>query len=152
MTELAYSSDFCDKLRGNVEKKIEKLQMILKEIQLLEDLHHFGDFGVFDRSFVENEFASWLNSDESMYVEERLKNLPFEKAYCYKNPEFHTKSRRDILHHIFGEENEWRDNPSLIHLMSIDDKYRIIKRFEYMCYYTINTHDELLFDLNDILN
>lgn len=151
MTELIYSSEFCDKLRGSAEKKIEKFQTALKEIQLLEDLHHFGDLGVFDRSFVENEFASWLNSDEPMYVEERLKNLPFEKAYCYKNPEFHTKSRRDILQHIFGEENEWRDNPSLIHLMSIEDKYRIIKRFEYMCYYIINTYDELLFDLNDML-
>ena len=151
MTELTYSSEFCDKLRGSAKNKIEKFQTALKDIQLLEDLHHFGDLGVFDRSFVENEFASWLNSDEPMYVEERLKNLPFEKAYCYKNPEFHTKSRRDILQHIFGEENEWRDNPSLIHSMSIEDKYRIIKRFEYMCYYIINTHDELLFDLNDIL-
>ena len=59
MTELIYSSEFCDKLRGSAEKKIEKFQTALKEIQLLEDLHHFGELGVFDRSFVENEFASW---------------------------------------------------------------------------------------------
>lgn len=151
-TELVYSSEFCDKLRGSAEKKIEKYQTALKEIQLLEDLHHFGDLGVFDRSFMENEIASWLNDTKSNEnVEERLINLPFEKAYCYKNPEFHTKSRKDILQHLFGEDVEWRDNPSLIHLMSIEDKYRIIKRFEYMCYYIINTHDELLFDLNDVL-
>ena len=151
MTELIYSSECCDKLRGSAEKKIEKFQTALKEIQLLEDLHHFGDLGVFDRSFVENEFASWLNSDESNEnIEERLKNLPFEKAYCYKNPEFRAKSRNELLQYVFGDNIEWRTNPSSIQFMSELDCKKVLSYFEYMCYYVINTREELLFDIQSI--
>jgi len=155
MTEEIY--DFYDEMRGRIEKKIKTYQTALKEVQLVEELHRFGDLGEFERSFVENEFSEWLNysasAEANQYVEERLARLPFEQAYCYKNPEFHTKSRKDILHNIFNEDEfEWRDNPALVRDMTIQGKLRIIKRFEYMCYYVINTREELVFDLRDLVN
>jgi hypothetical protein len=147
-------SAFCDELRGRIAKKIETYQTKLKEIQLVEDLHKFGDLGEFERSFIENELSRWLNystsTEENEHVEYRLARLPFEQAYCYKNPEFHTKSRKDVLKAVFNEDSfEWRDNPALIREMSVQGKLRAIKRFEYMCSYVINRREELVFDLSD---
>jgi len=154
--EVKYSPLFCDKLRGTLEKKIVIHQSIFKDIQLWEELNNFCNLGEFDRAFMENEFAVWLNyttdSDTNKYVEDRLTTLPFEQAYCYKNPEFHTKSRMDILREVFKEGSlEWRNNPALARDMSVQDKMRIIRRFEYMCYYVINTRDELVYDIQSVI-
>jgi hypothetical protein len=150
-----YSQCVCDEMRERVFKKIEQFQTHLKELQLLEELHHFGELCEFDRDFVENKLDLWLNYSTSLdmnhYIEERLIQLPFEQAYCYKNPEFYTKSRTEILQHIFNDSVEWRFNPSVARGMSLEGKGRIIKRFEYMCCYVINTREELFFDLCDIL-
>lgn len=151
-----YSPLFCDELREHVENKIVIYQCKLKEIQLWEELNKFGDLGLFETEFMETEFSIWLNyatdSDKNSYIEERLKALPFEQAYCYKNPEFYTKSRMDILREVFNDASlDWRENPELARNMSLQEKYRIIKRFEYMCYYVINRRDELLYDICDFL-
>jgi len=168
-----YTSCMCDELRTKTENKIVLYQSVLKNIQLWEELNNFSELGVFDRDFVENELSIWLNyttsDDMNTHIEDRLMRLPFEQAYCSKNPEFHTfsnetdscasaslrncpKTRGDILREVFNEDSfEWRYNPVLARDMSIQDKLRIIKRFEYMCYYVINTRDEILFDIQDIL-
>ena len=150
-----FSEVLVDELRGQVEKQILFRQSKMKDILLWEELNHFSDFGVFDRGFVENELTIWLNyttSDETnRQIEDCLVRIPFEQAYCYKNPEFHTKSRGDILQSVFGDSVEWRSNPVLARNLSIQEKLRIIKRFEYMCYYVINTREELLFDIRDFL-
>lgn len=156
MTE-TYSEEMVDELRGQVEKKIVFAQSLLKDIMLWEELNHFSDLGVFDRGFVENELAIWLNYttdyETSKQIECRLTRIPFEQAYCYKNPEFYTKSRGDIFKEVFNEDSfEWRTSPSIAFLGSIQEKMRVIKRFEYMCYYVINTRDELLFDIQNNLN
>jgi hypothetical protein len=124
----------------------------LHHIQLLEELNHFGDLGVFDNSFVSifdtetdpNQYISrWLNGDPEAteYVESRFTRIPFEQAYCYKNPEYQTKPRTELLKNVFGENTEWRN------LSDKQNHTQIIKHFEYMCYYVINTRDELLFDV-----
>lgn len=154
-SSLDYSSDFCDELRQQLEKRIIIHQSALEEIKLWEELNTFGDLGIFKRDFIENELSIWLNyttdSDTNTYVETRLKLLPFEQAYCCNNPEFHTKSRIDILREVFNGDLEWRDNPELARNMSVQEKFRIIKRFEYMCYYIINRRDELVYDICDRL-
>jgi len=155
---LQYSSYICDQLKCTVDKRIVTLQSILKNIQLWEELNRFSELGTFGRDFIENDLSIWLNysTDEETNnrIEECLKRIPFEQAYCNKNPEFHTKSRGDILREVFNnnESLEWRDNPSLVRNLSIQDKLRIIKRFEYMCYFVINQRDELIYDIcKDVL-
>lgn len=152
-----YSSELSDKLRDVAESQIVFYQSILKQIQLCEELNHFSDLGVFAKDFPDNELSVWLNyatdDDTNKRIENRLIRIPFEQAYCYKNPDFHTKSRGDILRAVFGgaSSHEWRSSPDLVRNLSIQEKLRMIKRFEYMCYYVINTRDELLFDIQDIL-
>lgn len=151
-----YSVELGNVLRGNAEKQIVYYQSILNDILLCEELSCFSELGTFDRDFIENELAIWLNystdDDTNKRIEDRLIRLPFEKAYCYKNPEFHTKTRGEILREVFGEKtSEWRYNPALARNLSIQEKLRIIRRFEYMCYYVINTREELLFEIQQIL-
>lgn len=152
-----YSSELGDKMRGTTEKQIVFYQSISNDIQLCEELNRFAELGTFDRDFVENELSIWLNystdEDTNRKIADRLARIPFEQAYCYKNPEFNTRSRGDILQEVFNGESsfEWRDDPSLTHNLSVQDKLRIIRRFEYMCYYVINTREEMLFDIKDTL-
>jgi len=146
-----------DSLRKPIDHQIESSVKILGDIELWLELTRFYGLEAFDRSFIENELSKWLNyscsDDENKYVEERLKNLPFETAYRYKNAEYadFAKSDAEVLQNVFGEgAHEWRLNPSSARNASIQDKLRIIKRFEYMCYYVINTREELLFDIRVI--
>ena len=152
-----YSESLVDSMRGQVEKKILSWQSLLKDIILWEELNHFSNLDVFDRGFVENELAIWLNPSTDYEVSKRigwrLSGIPFEQAYCYKNPEFYTKSRGDIFKEVFNDDSfEWRTAPHVAFLGTIQQKMRVIKRFEYMCYYVINTRDELLFDIQYNLN
>ena len=151
-----YSEGLVDTMRGQIEKQIVARQSLLKDILLWEELNHFSHLGVFDRGFVENELAIWLNPSTDYEVSKqigyRLTSIPFEQAYCYKNPEFYTKSRGDIFKEVFNDDSfVWRTAPSVAFLGTIQEKMRVIKRFEYMCYYVINTRDELLFDIQDFL-
>ena len=153
-----YSLELVDELRGNAETQVVFYQSLLKNIQLYEELNYFSELGTFDRDFVENELSRWLNyttdNDTNKWIEDRLVRIPFEQAYCYKNPEFHTKSIDDILLEVFNCKSmiEWRNNPALVRNLSIQEKLRIIKQFEYMCYYVINTREEMLFDIQYNLN
>jgi hypothetical protein len=150
-----YSDNLFSELIGSVEKQILYRQSVLKDILLWEELNRFSELGNFKRDFVETDLAIWLNyttdDETNTRIEDQLKRIPFEKAYCHKNPEFHTKSRNDILLHVFRDSVEWRDNPALVRNLSIQEKMKIIKRFEYMCYYVINTREEMLFDIQDFL-
>jgi len=157
-----YSSELCDELRRRMESQIEfqksvldRTHLWLKDIMLWKELNQFSELGAFDRGFVENELAIWLNyttdDETNTKIEERLVRIPFEQAYCYKNPDFLTKSREEILKCVFVDSVEWRSNPGFARNLSIQEKLRIIKRFEYMCYYVINTREELLFDIQDFL-
>jgi len=153
----SYSEELVDSMRGQVEKKIVFAQSLLKDIILWDELNHFSNSSVFDRGFVENELAIWLNPSTDYEVSKRigwrLSGIPFEQAYCYKNPEFYTKSRGDIFKEVFNDDSfEWRTAPHVAFLGTIQQKMRVIKRFEYMCYYVINTRDELLFDIQCNLN
>ena len=146
-----YSVELGNELRGDAENQILRYQSILNNIQLCEELD------TFDRDFVENELSIWLNystdDDTNKRIEDILVRIPFEKAYCYKNPDYHTELRGDVLREVFNVNAfEWRYNPELTRCLSIQDKLRIIKRFEYMCYYVINTREELLFDIKYILD
>lgn len=130
-------------MRTKVNSRIRTWQNVLRDIDICEDLH----IGKIDREFMENEFLQWFGDDEetNKRIDEKLAQLPFEQAYSYKNPEFYTKSRAQLLEHVFGDD-------SVAHtITSITDKYRLIKRFEYMCYYVINTREELLFDIREFL-
>ena len=151
-----------ESLRKPVERQIESLVKILGEIELWLELTRFTQSRIDDstylinREFVENEFSEWLNyycsDDANKYVEDRLARLPFESAYRHKNPEYADKSDADVLREVFGDgAHEWRYNPTSIRNTSIQDKLRVIKRFEYMCYYVINTQEELLFDIRDYI-
>jgi len=138
MAEIEYSYELCNEWRRNAENKIERFQGLLKEIQLVEDLHHFGNVGEFKREFMENEFAEWVkndasaNPDANKYVEERLQQIPFEQAYYYKNP------NGDAAATLNSKLKEWSNHPDIAKNM-----------FEYMCYYVINTREELLFDIRE---
>ena len=151
-----FSEVLVDELRGQIEKQILVRQSLLKDIILWEELNHFSNLDVFDREFVENELAIWLNPSTDYEVSKqigwRLSGIPFEQAYCYKNPEFYTKSRGDIFKEVFNDDSfEWRTAPHAAFLGTIQQKMRVIKRFEYMCYYVINTREELLFDIQNFL-
>jgi len=158
-SNIMYSPELYDSLIKQVERKIVLYQTMLNRIQLLEELHNFGDLGAFENSFVdifdkENEQSQrWLNGEQTAteYVESRLIRLPFEQAYCYKNPEYQTKSRTELLHIVFGENIEWRNCPTYFGNSQIS-KEQLVKNFEYMCYYVINTRDELLFDIQSLCN
>jgi len=139
-------------LRAPVDHQIELLVKILGEIELWKELTRFNG-----REFVENEFSEWLNyycsDDANKYVEDCLTMLPFETAYRFKNTEYADKPDADVLREVFGDgTHEWRSTPSSIRNESIQHKIRIIKRFEYMCYYIINTREELLFDIRDFID
>jgi len=144
-------------LRKPIDHQIELLVKMLGEIELWLELTRFDGKNVISRNFVENEFNEWLNyycsDDLNKYVEECLAKLPFETAYRFKNPDYSDKSNTDVLREVFGDgEHEWRETPSSVRNASIQYKLRIIKRFEYMCYYVINTRDELLFDIRDFID
>lgn len=156
----------CDLWRGIIDKKTVCLQSLLKDVQLFEDLHRFGDISVFDRTFIkELEWLHevWLMESEcsiDVYedtmerrdeIERKLKYLPFEKAMCYKEPEFHTKSNLDIVKNVFGDDVEWRFTPSIVKHMSIEDRERVFTHFEYMLYFVINVREELAFDIQSYL-
>lgn len=156
-----FSSDFCDSMREQITKKIVKYQSLLKDIQLWEELNSFGDLGVFDISFVRD--LEWLRNvwcneevvsdiEKVQYVKERLVALPFEHAFCHKNPEYYTKPSSDIFKDTFKDNAvNWRNNPSYIEMMPRIEKERIFSLFEYMCYFIINVRDELLFDIQQEL-
>ncbi len=157
-----YSPELYDSLRYQVERKIVFYQTMLNQVQLLEELNNFGDLGAFDNSFVDifdqekdqSQYLSrWLGGEPTAteYIENRLIRLPFEQAYCYKNPDFQTKSRTELLSIIFGENIEWRNCPTYFGKPTISKK-QLVKNFEYMCYYVINTRDELLFDIQALCN
>ena len=152
-----FTETLVDSMREQVEKQILVRQSLLKDIMLWDELNHFSNSSVFDRGFVENELAIWLNPSTDYEVSKRigwrLSGIPFEQAYCYKNPEFYTKSRGDIFKEVFNDDSfEWRTAPHVAFLGTIQQKMRVIKRFEYMCYYVINTRDEILFDIQHFLN
>jgi len=145
-----YSDELYKKLRGAIETHIEREKSVLRDLEL------WVEFSVIYRGFVECEFMEWLNyytdSETNALIEEKLARIPFEKVYRHKNPEYINASDEDILQNVFGKgEHEWRTNPSTVRERSIQDKLRVIKRFEYMCYYVINANDELLFDIQDYI-
>jgi hypothetical protein len=158
MTEcenIVYSLQLRDELRGRVESKIAHYKSILKDILILDELYRFGYVGgVFDRSFLDEiSTICALPSDYPvinkwiMEVDKLLVRIPFEQAYCYKNPDFWAKSNTELLHCVFGDNIEWRSNPSSIRVMSEIDRKKVLSYFEYMCYYVINRREELLFDI-----
>jgi hypothetical protein len=152
---IAYSSQLREELRGRVESKIAHYKSMLNDILILDELHRFGYVGgAFDRSFLDEistmcalpsdcpGINEWIMATDKLLV-----RIPFEKAYCYKNPEFQTKSNTELLHCVFGDNIEWRSNPSSIRVMSEIDRKKALSYFEYMCYYVINRREELLFDI-----
>ena len=156
----------CDSWRDTIDKKIVNMQYLFKDVDLLEDLHRFGDLGPFDESFIEDlEWLHevWLNDSEysiDVYdnimdrcteIENKLAALPFEKAYCYREPEFHTKSNMEIVRSVFKENATWRFDPSTVKHYPIEERERIFTKFEYMCYFVINVREDLKFDLQTTL-
>ena len=90
--------------------------------------------------------------EHAEYVESKLKQIPFENAVRYANPEYRNTSNPDILQCLFNGPVEWRDNPGSILYMTSDEREQVLKQFEYMCYYVINTRDELEFDIGQFLS
>lgn len=161
-TECAQLLLVCDSWKERIGKKAAYLQSILERIQVFEELHKFGDIGLFDKSFIDDLdwlHEVWLNDSEcsiDVYeeiderrseIENKLQCLPFEKAWCYREPEFHTKPSIDILKNVFNEDVSWRFHPSIVKHMPLEDRERIFNCFEYMCYFVINVRDELRFDI-----
>ena len=156
--------DACDSWRTVVNTNITDLQYVLKDIQLLEDLYRLDEFGAGFKDDLAWLHEVWLNAtdysidtyDDIMErvadIENRLVSLPFEKAYCYREPEFHTKSNGDIVRNVFGNDVMWRFNPSVVKYMSFEDRERIFTHFEYMFYFIINVRDELAFDISSSLD
>ena len=145
-------------LENAANAKIQKYQLVLKDIQVCDDLHKFGNLGSFDRSFMEDlEWLrdTWLDDEsEELFdakkvgnIEDQLVALPFETALIHTNPLYRTSSLEEIWLDVFKESAEWRMDPSLVMTMSKEDKLRIYKHFEYMCYFVINTREALLFDI-----
>jgi hypothetical protein len=164
---------YSDELYHKIKASIPSLDNrgLQPKLDLWKELNHFGDLGVFDNSFVDNEFAEWKRNRDSglwdrveppaapfwltflkfvtlqstpivekteeeikrEYVENRLKTLPFEKAYWYKNPEYTGKLREDILRRVCAT------------------SFNSQEQSEYMCYYVINVRDEIIFDVYDML-
>lgn len=159
LNESSGSLAFFEKVAND---KIRKYQLVLKDIQVCDELQTFGNLGVFDKGFL-NELEwlkdTWIDDDSEelfdvkrvCYIEDRLAALPFETALIHKNKSYRTSSLEEIWNDKFKESAEWRLDPSLVMNMSKEDKLRIYKHFEYMCYFVINTRDELLFDIKDSL-
>ena len=95
------------------------------------------------------EDAKYIHAE---YVESRLKQIPFELAVSYAIPEYRNKSKQDILQGIFKCPIEWVFNPGSILYMDSAERERVLKQFEYMCYYVINIRDELEFDIRESLS
>ena len=149
-------------LEKEANAKIRKYQLVLKDIQVCDELQTFRNLGQFDRGFIKD--LEWLRDtwldDESEelfdakkvgYIEDQLNALPFETAFIHKNELYRTASLEEIRRDVFKEPAEWRMDPSLVMTMSKEDKLRIFNHFEYMCYYVINARDELLFDIKAAL-
>jgi hypothetical protein len=178
---MVYSDELRDVFKKHTETKMEQLRDLSEMIQLWEKLHHFGDGKRFCRSFMETDFDKYAsfqrskridNNAESLdgipychirmtdtvdedakhahaeYVESRLKQIPFESAVCYVNPEYRNKPTQDILQSVF---KGWCDNPGSVLYMNSNEREQVLKQFEYMCYYVINTRDELEFDIRESL-
>lgn len=139
-------------------EKIQKYQLMLKDIQVYEQLRSFGVLGEFTRTFFQE--LEWLKDtwldDESeelfdakrvAYIEDRLIELPFEIALNHVDPSFRTQSLNEIWLSVFKEPAPWRQDPSLVMAMSREDKERIYAHFEYMCYFVLNTRESLLYDI-----
>ena len=156
----------CEKYQNIVESRILALQQIRMHIKLLDELNYFGDSGVrFSDDFVETEFSKWKDCVECWmttaetgepycmfnYVATLFPQIPFEKAYRYKNPEYHNASDELILREVFGDYIEWRKDPSVIEQMNSKEREKIYKHFEYMLYYIINTKQELAYDIQTSL-
>jgi len=163
-----YSYDYCDELKTHFSNKILESQSTLNDIQLWDELNHFGELGAFNRSFLldlEWLHYVWLSDelfdpDRVFDIEERLCRLPFEQAYFYKYPDeyqtisspitsffprtFHLKNEclRDIA--LF---KKWRSDHTVV--VTDADHTRFFKHFEYMCYFIINVREELLFDIRE---
>lgn len=147
-------------LETQTNNKIRQLQLMLNDIRVYDTLCSFNNLGQFTRSFLsELEWLryTWLDetSDELFdakrvcYIEDRIVELPFEAALRHNKPEFFNLSLHEIRDIVFPV--EWRHNPSLVMNMSREDKERIYKQFEYMCYYVLNTREALLFDIQSAL-
>ena len=148
-------------LEKQANAKIQKYQLLLKDIQVYEELLHFGKLGDFDFHFF-NELdwlkQTWLDdTTEELFdavrvsnIEDKLVALPFETAYCHVNKNY-TLSLSEIWQEVFQEPAEWRMDPSIVMAMSREDKIRIHKYFEYMGYFVINTRTTLLFDIQSDL-
>jgi hypothetical protein len=90
-----YSYEYCDELKTHFSNQICIIQSTLNDVKLWEELNHFGELGVFNRSFLLD--LEWLHyvwlSDELFEpervfdIEERLSRLPFEQAYFHKYPD-----------------------------------------------------------------
>lgn len=143
-------------------QKIQQYQLLLKDIQVYEQLRTFGVLGEFTRTFFQElEWLkeTWLDEDSEelfdakrvAYIEDRLIELPFEIALNHVDPSFRTMSLNEIWLSIFKEPASWRQDPSLIMAMSREDKERIYAHFEYMCYFVLNTREALLFDIQRAL-
>ena len=144
-----------------------ELQNIMRNINLLDELNYFGDTGVrYSDEFVETGFMKWKDATEKWinavetgepycmfdYIATLLPLIPFEKAYRYKNPEYHNASDSVILREVFGENVEWKQTPStVITKMAPEERQKIYKNFEYMFYYLINTKQELAHDIETSL-
>lgn len=157
---------FCKKHTDIVESRILALQNIMRNINLLDELNYFGDSGVrYSDEFVETGFVKWKDATENLmnavetgepylmcdYIATLLPQIPFEKAYRYKNQEFSNASDADILLEVFGENTEWRQNPQAIQKMEQDERQKIYNHFEYMFYYVINVKQELAYDIGTSL-
>ena len=145
-------------IEDSTDQKVDDLSSNLniplaKEI-VFNELNWFGKICIFERSFIDNEFANWLsdlNNEMSFELEEKLCKIPFEQAYRYKNPEFYGKTNTDILSEVFKDSFEWRYNPKLVQKMTKEEQQIVYNNFEYMLYYVINTRDEIEFDINNPL-
>ena len=165
--EIIYDNYYADASISSFENaanaKIKKFQLVLKDIQVYDELTKFGNLGKFDRAFLKELdwlLGEWLDDEsEALFdakrvcsIENCLAALPFETAFVHMNELYRTASLKEIWHDVFKESAEWRIEPSLVWTMSHEDRIRIHKHFEYMCYFILNTRDALLFDIKDTLD
>ena len=159
---VSQNNAFLTFLEKEANAEIQKYQLVLKDIQVCDELQTFRNMGHFDVGFIKD--LEWLRDtwldDESEelfdakkvgYIEDQLIALPFETAFIHKNELYRTASLEEIRQDVFKEPAEWRMDPSLVMTMSKEDKLRIFTHFEYMCYYVINTREELLYDIKATL-
>jgi hypothetical protein len=139
-------------LETKANRKIQHFQLVLKDIQVYDELRVVNRDILTELDFLK---SVWLNTDPDEFfdanrvfnIEERLITLPFELAISHVDPSYRTMALKDIWLKIFKDESEWRMDPSLVMLMSREDKERIYTNFEFMCYYVINTCESLLFEI-----